>query len=325
MSGFVEQIETFIRQADHLLITTHVDPDGDALGSLLATGLACQQLGKQVTLVNESSIPERFSFLPGIAQICRPQQLSSSYQYVIAVDAADRTRVGSHVRNLYDPQVNLLNIDHHATNDAYGTVNFIDSDASSTAEMLVRWIDQSTNLHWDEALATCLYTGILTDTGGFRYANTTPAVLRQAAYLIEQGAPNSQIADLALETSTLPQLKLLALALANLQTRANGQIAWIDLTSDQINQVGASDEDVGGIVNVARNLAGVEVGVLFREVSPNRLKVSFRSRSQVDVAKLASEFGGGGHARAAGCTIEQLSLQAAQAQVIERIEAELRG
>lgn len=322
MSNQWQEIEQFIKQADHVLIASHVNPDGDALGSTLAVAHACKQLGVSVTCVNESPIPSRFSFLPEIEIIQNPAQIDQQFCNVITVDVADRARVGITVERLFAKQVSIVNIDHHITNDAYGMINLLDPEASSTAEILCRWIDHSTQITWNAALATCLYTGLLTDTGGFRYANTTATVLTQAANLIEQGAASSEIAYHALETITVEQMKLLQRALSTLQTTADGRIAWLHLTTQDLQETGASDGDVEGIVNFARNLAGVEVGLFFRQSSADEIKVSFRSNKYVDVAKVAKQWGGGGHPRAAGCTIRG-ALSVIENDVVNRIVEEL--
>lgn len=322
MSKQWTKIHPFIEQADPILITSHVDPDGDALGSTLAMAHVCEQFGKRTICVNESCIPKRFSFLPGIDKIIQPQQVTETFHSVITVDAANCSRVGYHVQQLFHSKASILNIDHHITNDAFGTINVIDPDASSTAEILFHWMADSAKVEWDAHLATYLYTGILTDTGGFRYSNTSADVLRIAAQLIEHGAPAHEIADRALETITFEQILCMQRALATFETSSNGQIAWISLTLADLHQIQATDAAVEGIVNIPRTMIGVDVGIFFRETSENTVKVSFRSRKKVDVSKIAKAFGGGGHPRAAGCTIKG-SLENVKQQVLQRVEAEL--
>lgn len=315
-------IDQFLDKADSILITSHIDPDGDALGSMLAMAYICEQWGKRVVCVNESSIPRRFSFLPGIDKIVRPHQVMETFHYVIAVDAADRSRVGENVERLFHSEALILNIDHHITNDRFGSVNLIDPHASSTAEIIYQWLAHSPNVRWDSRLSTFLYTGILTDTGGFRYANTSANVLRYAAELIEYGAPAHEIADQALETVTFKQTLCMQRALTTIETSANGQIAWLSLSQADLQQIQATDADIEGIVNIPRKIIGVDVGIFFRETSEHTVKVSFRSRQKVDVSKIAQAFGGGGHPRAAGCTIEG-TLEDVKRQVLQRVEAEL--
>lgn len=318
-----KKINQFLKEANPLLIASHVDPDGDALGSTLAMAHVCKQFGKSVVCVNESPIPKRFSFLPHIDEVLLPDQITGTFQYVITVDAADQSRVGSRVQQCFDSDVSLLNIDHHATNDQFGTVNVIESNASSTTEILFRWINESVvDVKWDHQLSTYLYTGILTDTGGFRYSNTTSEVLRIAAHLIDQGVNPHEIADQALETSTYEQLLCLQKALSTLQLSPDGQIAWLSLALADLKQLNATDADMGGIVDEARKIRGVDAGVFFREVSESTVKVSLRSRKKVNVAKVAQAFGGGGHPRAAGCTVKG-QLEDVKQKVIQRLKVEL--
>lgn len=316
------EIDQFLKQADSVLIASHVEPDGDALGSTLAMAHVCKQFGKRVICVNESPIPKRFSFLPGIEEILQPNQMEERFQHVIVVDAADRSRVGKTVLQLFHPHVALLNIDHHKTNDAFGTVNVIDPNACATAEVLYHWMKNSDQVKWDSTLSTYLYTGILTDTGGFRYSNTSAKVFRMAAQLVEYGASADEIADQALEASTYEQIRCLKQALSTLAISNDGQMAWLSLSHEDMKTIQATDGDVEGIVDIPRRIVGVDVGIFFREAAKNTIRVSFRSKKKVDVSKIAQSFGGGGHPRAAGCTIEG-ELEKVKKQVLKRVEAEL--
>ena len=205
-------------------------------------------------------------------------------------------------RTLIAPDARLLNIDHHRTNDRFGTHHLINPEAAATAEVLYDWIE-SMGVKWSKPLAACVYTGLLTDTGGFRYSNTTPAVMKRAARLLECGVDAHRIAEQVLETLTIGQLNLLRRALSTLRLSEDGRIAWMWLTYQDFVDAGAGEGDLDGIVNYARNVDGAEVGILFRQLKGGAVKVSLRSRRRVDVSEVAGYFGGGGHARAAGCTV----------------------
>ncbi|SFJ23404.1 DHH family phosphoesterase [Thermoflavimicrobium dichotomicum] len=304
----------FIQQADRFLVLSHLHPDGDAIGSTLAMGHLLRSLGKEVVMVNESPVPQKFRFLPETREILMPQEVSEKFHHVIALDAADRERMGT-CRELFADGVQILNIDHHATNDLYGTINVVMPTAAATVEILFDWIEFM-QCKVDLSLASYIYMGLLTDTGGFRYSNTTPKVLRQAARLVELGVKSHEIADIVLETTTIGQLNLLQKALSTLQLAQDGSIAWMVLKRNDIEP----DQEVEGIVNYARNIEGVDVGILFREIDEQTVKVSLRSRKKTDVGQLAKSFGGGGHARAAGCTIHA-SLEEAQKSVLSRLQA----
>ncbi|SEN44664.1 DHH family phosphoesterase [Lihuaxuella thermophila] len=320
MKDRLEQATQFVKNADHLLVVSHLHPDGDAVSSTIATALLLRSLGKEVTMANESPIPKKFAFLPEAEQILQPGQVKQKFRYVVALDCADRERMGK-CRDLFAEDVRILNLDHHVTNDLYGTVNVVDPDAAATAEILFEWI-QHLQIPWNPPLATLIYTGLLTDTGGFRYSNTSPRVLRQAAQLMEVGIEAHVIADLVLETTSMEQLQLLQTALQTLERSDDGIIAWMSLSLDHLRRCSASSEDLDGIVNYARNIIGVDVGILFRETEEQAVKVSLRSRARVNVGAVAQYFGGGGHARAAGCTLHG-NLEEARSQVISRIQAEL--
>jgi bifunctional oligoribonuclease and PAP phosphatase NrnA len=318
--NWIQPLEQWIEEADRVLVVSHIHPDGDAISSTLAMGTMLQAMGKQVVMVNESPLPKKFAFLPGADEVKQVHEVSEPFERVVALDCADRARMGA-CCELIAPGASVVNIDHHATNDSFGTMNIVQPQAAATAEILYDWIDQS-RVGWNEALATHIYTGLLTDTGGFRYSNTSPKVLRQAAKLVEMGISFHQIADQVLETVTLPQLRLLKAALGTLQQTDDGLVAWMKLAKADI--ANASHDDLDGIVNYARNILGVDVGILFREEQPQTVKVSLRSRELVDVGRVAKQFGGGGHARAAGCTV-QGTIAEAEASVLAEIRSQLRS
>ncbi|MDI3257270.1 MAG: bifunctional oligoribonuclease/PAP phosphatase NrnA [Kyrpidia sp.] len=292
----------FLRENDGFLLLTHVHPDGDALGSVLGMASILQKMGKRVVIAHEEEMPERFAYLPGIDRVVRVSELTGRFAVGISLDCADRRRLGRAAEALM-PEARLLNIDHHATNDRFGAENLVDSGASATCQIVCRLAGLlEIPLRGDTAV--CLYTGLFTDTGGFRYGNTTADVLRLAAEMIDGGLDPYPIALQAVETVTEKQLRLLSAALAGLRTAAEGRAAYITVTRNLLEETGTTVEDTQELVNYARNLAGVEVGLMFREEGENEVKVSLRSKHRVDVSGIAAQFGGGGHPRAAGCTVE---------------------
>jgi phosphoesterase RecJ-like protein len=280
-----------LKNASQILVVSHVNPDGDAIGSTLAAGQIVQSLGVPVTLVNESPVPEKLTILPGADQIQLPSHVSKRFSVIIAVDAADISRIGECQQLFADDPV-IINIDHHATNDHFGAINVIRADAAATVEILYDWVKQL-DISISEELATVLYAGLLTDTGGFRYSNTSSSVLRIAADLLEAGAASYELADRLLESISVSYLEQLKNALGTIQIVLDGKVAYI--TSEE--------DDNDGLVNFARNIEGVDVGILFRPRDENHVKVSMRSRNIIDVSEIALSLGGGGHARAAGCTV----------------------
>ncbi|MFV9509811.1 DHH family phosphoesterase [Tepidibacillus sp. LV47] len=302
MTDYKEQLAnaaSFIQQNDHFLIVSHINPDGDTISSSLALAHLLKALGKSFQIVNQDQIPKKFLFLPLADQIQRIQNVKEKFSVIISVDLADRLRMGD-IDPLVAEGAKILNIDHHPTNDHFGDVNLLLPTAAATAEIVYDLTDQL-EVPIDKNLATCIYTGLFTDTGGFRYSNTSPKVMRIAAELLEYGVSPSEIAEITLETITKGHIDVLKIALSKLEIIEDGKIAWTFLEKKDLPDTILSDE-TEGIVNYCRNIEGVEVGVFFKETEDHVIKVSLRSKKIVDVGAIAKSFGGGGHARAAGFT-----------------------
>lgn len=316
------QIEQFLTEHDDFLVVSHVQPDGDAVSSTLAVGWLLSCLGKNYVMVNEGPIPHRMSYLWHSEQIVDLSQTTvpKQYSYVISVDCADFKRIGNcHV--LFSDDAQIVNIDHHPTNDAYGAINLIVSNAAATVEIIFDLI-HFMGKPLDHDVATALYTGLLTDTGGFRYASTSPKVMEMASKLLEYGVDGPGLSEKLLEQMTLAQIRLLTRALNGLQISDDGKIGWVTVDDEDMKLTGAVHEDLEGIVNYPRNIQGVEVGLLFKVIHENAVKVSMRSAGKVDVARVAQSFGGGGHVRAAGARIEG-SLDSIIPHVLEQVNAQL--
>lgn len=312
----------FIVSNDDFLVVSHIDPDGDAASSTLAIGWMLKQLNKKFTMINEGNTPGKFSFLWGFEGILNYSNSTPSrfFEHVISVDCADFSRIGK-VKSLFSPTTQILNIDHHRTNDYYGAFQLIKEDAAATAEVLYD-LAMELQINGSTELGNSIYTGLLTDTGGFRYANTTPKVMRIAAEMLQLGVDGNDLADRLLEKLTYSHIMLLQKTLATLAFTEDKRIAWVSVTLQDIAEAGASNEDLEGLVNYPRNIEGIEVGILFKEVEANKYKVSMRSAGIVDVALIAKSFGGGGHFRAAGCTIPG-ELQDIIARVVKEVGLKL--
>ncbi|MHA0856011.1 DHH family phosphoesterase [Paenibacillus sp. CMAA1364] len=300
----LDSAKEYLLKHDDYLVVSHVQPDGDAVSSTVVVGWLLSCLGKKFTLVNEGSIPHRMEFLMLSDTILDMgiNPPSRVFQHVICVDCADFMRVGL-TKQFFAEDALILNIDHHPTNDGYGAVNLIKSDAAATAEILYDLVGKF-SIEWTEAAATAVYTGLLTDTGGFRYSNTTPKVMRVVSELLTYGVDGPWLSEKLLEEMTPSQMRILIKALSTLEMSSDGLISWVHITSESMKECGAINEDLEGIVNFPRNIQGVEVGILFKVIDDTAVKVSLRSSGKVDVAALAQQFGGGGHMRAAGCRIE---------------------
>ncbi|MCL6632018.1 MAG: bifunctional oligoribonuclease/PAP phosphatase NrnA [Alicyclobacillus herbarius] len=299
----LQQVAKVLSEGDDWLIVTHERPDGDALGSAFAVAQMLSTLGKSWRLLVAEPMPRRFSYLPGFARAKVAQaQADRQFTHIVAVDCADRGRFDA--LNAYVAKdARIVNIDHHQTNPRYGVANYVDPLAAATCELLYH-VARQLGLPLTVELATCLYTGLLTDTGGFSLPNTTREVHEIAAVLLASGVQPYDIAEPALESRTWPQMCLLKAALAHLRVLHQGRLATLYVTRKMLAEAGANDDDAEGLVGFARSVDTVEVGLLFRETADGRVKVSLRSKRRVDVAAIAQQFGGGGHIRAAGCTLD---------------------
>src|SRR6187431_1331996 len=300
-----------IRGGERFLVTTHENPDGDALGSMLAMKLALDQLGKDssMLLVGDSPLPGEYSFMP-LEGLLRHVPDDASQRILLAVDCANESRIGP------DPEVLQLSplvvdIDHHHDNSRFGDVNVIDATASSTGELL-RDLFEELDIELTPAIAEALYIALVTDTGRFQYTNTTPKSLRLAAELVEAGADLHRIFQGVYESVQFAKLKLLARALERAQVYEGGRLVVSYLLRNDFSEVGAAEPYSEGIIDYLRAVEGAEMAVLIREppraAGPLR-RVSLRSSSdEVDVSAIARKSSGGGHRQAAGFSSE-LSIE----------------
>jgi len=319
----LDEALAFLKDNASFLVVSHVQPDGDAISSTLVVSWLLERLGKKSTLINESELPARLQYLRGFDEILslkHEQPEGLSFDAVIAVDCADYKRIGE-VASLFPENCGLLNIDHHPTNNGFGTVNVIRPEAAATVEILYDLIIHA-GLVPDLECAKAVYTGLLTDTGGFRYSNTSPRVMEIAASLLALGVSGSELADHLLEKMTIAKLKLLQTALARLTFSEDLKIGWLYIGKEDLAECEAVPEDLEGIVNYALNVDGVEVGILFKETSDGGVKASMRSAGKADVAAIAQSFGGGGHVRASGCRLEG-PLEGAMSGLVEAVRKAL--
>lgn len=281
-------------------MSLHLQPDGDSVGSTLGVAMALRRRGKKVVVAASDPIPTSYRFLPGAADVVAWAAVRGSFDTVLLLDCADEERTGA-PRPLRHYAPVLINIDHHATNRGYGDMNFIDPAASASAELAAVLLDRMGTVI-DREIATCLYTGLVTDTGGFRYSTTTADSHRLAARLIDTGIDPGEVSEYVYEQNDPLALKVLGRALASLALYHGGKVAVMTLTEADFLGLPPGEADSLGMVNFARSIRGVEVGCLIRQEG-NGVKVSLRSKRYVDVGQVASALGGGGHARAAGASL----------------------
>jgi phosphoesterase RecJ-like protein len=294
-----------LKKAENLVLTGHISPDGDCLGSLLALYEYLVSSGKKVEILLDDDIPVFYSFLPGSDKICRPGDKQRKPDLLVVLDASDPERIAG-VKAVVDADV--LNIDHHVSNTRFADYLYLNSKAAATGEIIFE-ILRNLQAPITPTIAVNLYTAIATDCGFFRYANTTSTTLRYAGDLVDAGAKPHIISE-NLETKPLESIITLKKVLDTLEMRENGKIAAITISQD-INDNPQNNTE--GLINYPRNIEGVEIAIMFKIVDTQTTRVSFRSRN-ADVSKLALSFGGGGHIRAAGCTVNT-SFDAAKKQV----------
>jgi phosphoesterase RecJ-like protein len=294
MECSLKEIAAKLKEAQTVVLTAHIHPDGDSLGSMLALYHYLVAIGKNVQILVDDDIPSLFRYLPGIESVQKlPASGWTSADCLVVLDASDLERIGNVPARVKAP---IINIDHHISNTRFADYWVIDSKAAATGEIIYQLLTLS-GAQIDTAIAICLYTAIATDCGFFQYANTSAQTMRIAAELIECGVQPHLIAE-TLETKPFENIALLTKALATLERYADGRIASITLTADMLRQ----SDNTEGLINYPRCIEGVEVAVLFKVLEEGYCRVSLRSKT-IDVSQVALQFGGGGHVRAAGCTL----------------------
>jgi phosphoesterase RecJ-like protein len=294
----IEEVAALLREGDDFLITAHVNTDGDSVASSLALLTMLTALGKDSSVVLQDPAPENFAFLPRINEIVAATEAPSrSARFAAVLDCPDLERTGA-VRDLLAADVRLVNVDHHLGNTLFGSANLVALNVSSTSELLYH-LAQHLELDIDQNLAELLYTGILFDTGGFRYSLATATTLEVAADLVHHGARLDVIADHVFNSSSFDQVKMMGKAIESLELAEDGRVAVLHL-SEQETKTANADE----AVNYGLRIRGVEVTLLLKQDRHEHYRVSLRSRAQVDVNQVAAAFGGGGHSRASGCRLD---------------------
>ncbi len=308
-------------------VIAHISPDGDTIGSCLALANFLMDHGKAVELYCHDAPPENLAFLQGIKNFIRPsgndgsQAHSACYDAVVCLDCSDQDRLGDAAYLLKQTSC-TINIDHHASNTMYADINFVEPKASSTAELVFDLIREMDGDYYSLPVYEAIYTGIATDTGGFGFSNTTPAAHRIAAQAIEYGLDVDRLTRALFRNTTLARVRLLAKALSSLEMHCDGKVAFLTVSKNMLEEVGLDENNADGIVNYGIDIVGVECAALFKEVEKDRIKVSLRTKAAVDASALAAKFGGGGHARAAGCSISA-SIEKAKEHILAELKCML--
>lgn len=310
-----------IKDNDNIFIASHINPDGDNIGSILALGLALKKVNKNVIVLKSDIIPSDYEFLPGVNMIQDYTQDLGPIDVFISLDSSDEDRLGDN-KLLLDNAKHIINIDHHISSTMFGDINIVDSKAAATGELVHDFIKKM-EIDLDIYIATNLYTAISTDTGKFSYESVTSNTHRIVAELIDTGIDFNNININLYENMSMERTNLFINAISTLNTYENNSIATVKVTQEMLRESGAKMEDTEGIVGFIRKISSVEVACLLKELEEEDIKISLRSKKNVDVASICEYFNGGGHVRAAGCSIYS-NIYEAEKIIVNKIKENIR-
>lgn len=308
-----------IRRHTTFVVSAHVNPDLDALGSALALAGLLRKLGKRVTVLNDGGAPEAVQFLPGADRVVSSLPRGTAIDVAITVDVPNFDRVGTAAPWLKQAKT-LISIDHHVSHDGFGDINWVDLRAAATGQMIY-WLFQAFKVAPSKADALCMYGALVIDTGSFRYSNTTPDVHHVAADLLRRGRINPLwVSQQLYETHRLRGLQALGMILQGMRATPDRRVAWVEVPQALVRRAGP--EVLDELVNYPRSIKSVEVAFAMREHGPKNVRINLRSKGRVDVNKIARAFGGGGHAAASGCRMSA-SLPEARRRLLAEITKHL--
>ncbi|MDZ4723030.1 MAG: bifunctional oligoribonuclease/PAP phosphatase NrnA [candidate division Zixibacteria bacterium] len=315
----IDEIHDRIASASTVLVVSHIDPDGDALGTQLACGHYLTEIGKTVVMTHDSNIPVKYHFLPEIEKIVRADTLDKTQRFDVALvlecPVIDRAGNSAHYLAQSDT---IINIDHHRDNNHYGHINWLDVSASSVGQMMFEYFAQ-TGYRIPQSVAEHLYTAVLTDSGRFRYGTTSARTFEVAAELVRCGANPRHICDQIYYNTPQSWTKLLAVVLQSLEFHAQGKACFLSLTKEMLKKNGAQESESDGLVDYTLYSQGVEAGALFKEVDKSHTKVSLRTKDHVNASIIAAIYGGGGHFNAAGCLLPK-SIEEAKLEILTHLQ-----
>lgn len=291
------EIPELLKTQDRFVVVTHINPDGDAVGSLLGMYLALAEMGKKAWPLADRPFPSTYDFLPGFSDLITDPKKADSPDWILALDIAEEYRVGGDISG-FRRKAKLVNIDHHPTNPAFGALNLVDPQATSTAELVHRVLKQA-GYKISADVGKCLYTGLITDTGGFRFAGVNSNTLQMAAEMLSPGLDSYEITRHLFEEYPLARMHLERIMLERAQILLDARLILSTLRQSDFDRVGADLSDAENLVNRLREFRGVCAAVLITEMD-DVTRVSFRSKGNLDVSKIAQSLGGGGHHSAAG-------------------------
>ena len=315
----LSQVVELIENKNKFAITTHIKPDGDGVGSSLGLYWLLKSLGKEAEVLVHGAVPPAYCSLPGAGEIRDTDVIDDSYDAVFVIECSDVTRPG--LKGLEDQFT--VNIDHHSTSEHFGSINWIDSTASAVGEMIYN-LCKAIGGRITKDIAECVYMALVTDTGSFHFSNTSERTLKVASELVKAGARPSKIGEAVYNNYPWSRIELMRQVLDTVKRDETGKVAALRQTLEMRKIAGAIDGDNNGFVNIPLAARDVLAVVYMREVGPNKYRASLRSKGEINVARVAERFGGGGHKNAAGLSIEgdwdqkERELMEAVREAIER-------
>lgn len=320
----IKSVAEEILKYNKIAITFHTSPDGDAIGSSLGLLNVLRNIGKNAYITSRDVIPDNLSFLPYGKEITGDVAISEDTELVIVLDCGNVDRISADLENY---KGKIINIDHHMSNEKFGYINYIESDSAACAEivyLLAKDLGFNFEKNMKESIEVgmCIYTGILTDTGSFRHSNVTKRTHTIAGALVDIGVKNNEIHSYIFENRPYEKIKLIGSTMSNLELLCNNKIAYVEVSIDLLRSLGFENVDTSDIISMALSINGVEVAVLTKEAEDG-VKASLRSKNDIDVRKIAEALGGGGHVKAAGLKIKDVTLGEAKEKIINEVKKEL--
>jgi phosphoesterase RecJ-like protein len=295
----LSQVVELIENKNNFAITTHVRPDGDGVGSSLGLCWLLRSLGKTAEVISRDAIPVSYAQLPGADEIRIVSEIDREYDAIFVIECSDITRPG--IKNLENQFT--VNIDHHSTCEHFGTINWIDATASAVGEMIYN-LCKAIGGRISKEIAECVYMALVTDTGSFHFPNTTERTLKVASELVKVGVKPAHISEVVYNSYPWSRIELMRRVLDTVKRTEDGRVAWMRQSLEMAEKAGSVDGDNNGFVNIPLAAREVEAVLYMRESAPNAYRVSLRSKGDINVARVAEKFGGGGHKNAAGCRVE---------------------
>ncbi|MDU5466442.1 MAG: bifunctional oligoribonuclease/PAP phosphatase NrnA [Peptoniphilus harei] len=324
MNNLMELSSTFkklIDESEIIAVASHLNPDGDNLGSVTAMVGMLNKLGKDVVFILDDKIPKSFKFLPNLSFAKAPNELKNDFDLFIALDSSDENRMGDNIKKIFGASKKTVNIDHHFSNTSYADLNIVDFKSPATCEVLAR-IFETLNLELSKEIATSLFTGLSTDTGSFKYSSVSSSTFLTASNLFKYDVDIDEVTVNVYQSRSREKTDLLIKAMNSIEYFHDNKIALVFVTKDDMEKSKAEKSDADGIVEFVRDIDTVELAILLKE-KDDCIRLSLRSKSNIDCTKIASKFNGGGHVRASGGTINHTDLIKAKQDIIKVAEEQL--